>query len=82
MGEATVTRDTCIYKKPLPPPSVPARAANVSTLCSPGGEEKASASPKGGHVEGVRSRRSLERRTHHPLTGGAKARRQCLTASW
>lgn len=40
MGEATVTRDTCIYKKLLPPPSVPARAANVSTLCSPGGEER------------------------------------------
>lgn len=47
-GGGHLLRDTCSYKKLLPPLPVPVRAANVSTLCSPGGEEKASTSPERG----------------------------------
>lgn len=48
-GEVDLPRDTCSYKKLLPPPSDQVRAADVSALLrSTGGEEKRQSLPLGG----------------------------------
>ena len=54
-GEAALPRDTCSYKKLLPPPADQVRAADVSTLPrSPGGEGKQHTPPlRGGAERGV-----------------------------
>lgn len=48
-GEVDLPRDTCSYKKLLPPLSDQVRAADVSALLrSAGGEEKQQSLPLGG----------------------------------